>query len=100
MRPDFWIIHLADGIQSVRRRERFSGQRAGRNEIPIKLRWLGRFAAFRSVNRGHARIFVFWQPDPEIQFEWPGKIFLPITRKRFSSYSPNELIQKEAKRAR
>ena len=94
------IIHLADDIQPIRRRKRLSRQRTGRNKIAIKFRRLRRLTTFGSVNRGHSRILLFRQADPEIEFERPGKIFLPIIRQRFSSYAPHEFVEKKSKRAR
>ena len=94
------IIHLADDIQPIRRGKRLSRQRTGRNKIAIELCRLRRLATFGSVNRGHSRILLFRQADPEIEFERPGKIFLPIIRQRFSSYAPHEFVEKKSKRAR
>src|SRR4030095_518607 len=100
LRPVVRIINLANDIKAIRQRKRFSGQRAGRDKVAIELCWLRRLAAFRSVNRCYSRILLFWQADPEIEFERPGKIFLPIFRQRFSSYAPDEFVEQKPKRAR
>src|SRR4029434_7349666 len=48
----------------------------------------------------HVAILVLRQADPEIQVEWPRKIFLPIIRQRFSSYASHEFVEKKSERAR
>src|SRR5439155_25209667 len=73
-------VHRADRLQSIRCRERFPRQCARRDKIEVELFWFRRFPAFRSVNRGRARILILRQADPKIEMQWPGKNFVPIIR--------------------
>src|SRR6202040_344276 len=93
------IVHCADCVQSVRRREGFVDQRSWFNQIAIETLGLGRFTCFRRIDRRYAPVFFFRQADPKVELKRLSKNFAPVLAQSPSSDSPHELIKKKAKSA-